>query len=382
VSLFDIDLEDISKRRGRKWTKYDQNVIPMWIADSDFHIAPKIKDAIINAVHEEDIGYGDDSEVRKMMSEKIEKRNGFIADAENIYITQGVLPSMWLACRYACDPGDEVVVTDPMYYPFFEAIEATGAKPVYWGLNENEKYWFNVDRLNEIISEKTRLIFLCNPHNPTGRAMTKSELSGLADLVVDHDLTVMADELWEDVLYDCRQHISLASLGPEIADRTLTAFGFSKIYSVAGLQIGYLASTNKKMMVRIKEIANCVLRGTSTLSLAASRTMLSEDLRPYLKDALAHLQKMRNLTTQMLNEIDGVACNSVEATYLAFPKVEKPSLTNENIADYLLKNAKVAVEDGLRFGPSGKAHFRINFGTGQAVLLEAVRRIGEAFDKI
>jgi bifunctional pyridoxal-dependent enzyme with beta-cystathionase and maltose regulon repressor activities len=380
MSLFDIGFNDIRRRKGRKWTRYGSDVIPLWIADSDFHIAPQIKDAIIEAVQEEDLGYGDDKEVREIMAEKIRKRNRFTVDAEDIYVTQGVLPTMWLACKYACRPGDEAIVTDPMYYPFFTAIEAAEARPVYWKLYEEEGYRFDVDRLNEVISPRTRLILVCNPHNPTGRAMTEEELSGLADLAIDRDLTVMVDELWEDILYDRRWHISLASLSPEISDRTITAFGFSKTYSVAGLQIGYLASTNKNMMEGVKKIGRGVLRGASTLSLAASRVMLSDAMIPYVQSTLEHLQKMRDMTVRLLNEIEGVSCNDVEATYLAFPRTEKKALRGKNIADYLLEKAKVAVEDGSRFGPSGKDHVRINFGTGREILEEAISRIKKAFE--
>jgi len=380
MSLFDVGFDDIRRRKGRKWTRYGPDVIPLWIADSDFHIAPQIKDAIIEAVQEEDLGYGDDLETRKRMAEKIEKKNGFRVDPENVYVTQGVLPAMWLASKYACRPGDEVIVTDPMYYPFFTAIEATEAKPVYWKLYEEEGYRFEADRLNEAISPRTKLIFVCNPHNPTGRAMTKEELSGLADLAIDHDLTVMVDELWEDILYDGRQHISLASLCPEISERTMTAFGFSKIYSVAGLQIGYLASTNKDTMERIRKIGRGVLRGASTPSLAASKVMLSDAVMPYVQEVLEHLHGMRDLTVRLLNEIEGISCNDIEATYLAFPRAEKKALRGKNVADYLLEKAKVAVEDGSRFGASGKDHVRINFGTGREILEEAIFRIKKAFE--
>jgi bifunctional pyridoxal-dependent enzyme with beta-cystathionase and maltose regulon repressor activities len=382
LSLFDVGLADIKGRKGRKWTRYGPDVIPMWIADSDFHLPPQVTEAIVEALAEEDVGYGDDSEARRMMANKIVQRNNIQAEPEKVLITQGVLPAMWLACRYACEPGDEVIVTDPMYYPFFEAVESVGARPVYWRLNHDEGYQFDTNRLNELISPRTKLVFVCNPHNPTGRAMTRGELSGLADIVVDHGLTVMADELWEDVLYDGRQHISLASLSPEVSERTMTSFGFSKMFSVAGLQVGYLTSTNGEMMAKVRRFGNRVLRGTSTLSIAAAKVMLSEKVKQYAQDALTHLQGMRDLTFQLLNEVEDVTCNRVESTYLAFPRVDKPTPGGTTMADYLLKEARVAVEDGSRYGPSSRSHIRINFGTGGAVINEAVARIMTALDRL
>ena len=144
--------------------------------------------------------------------------------------------------------GEEVVVTDPMYFPFFTAAATAGARKVLWSLREEEGYGFDVEELKNAITTKTRLIFLCSPHNPTGRVMTQQELSSIADLAVDHDLIVASDELWEDIVYDNHKHISIAALGPEISDRTLTVFGFSKAFNISGLQAGYASTTNKKMM--------------------------------------------------------------------------------------------------------------------------------------
>lgn len=353
----------------------------MWIADADFHIAPQIKEALIEAVYEEDLGYSDDSEIRQLIQEKVRKINGIEVDADDVYVTQGVLPSMWLACKYACKPGEEVVVTNPLYYPFFTAIEAADARPVYWKLQMEDGYRLDVERLQELISPKTRLIFLCNPHNPTGRAFSKEELSALADIAVDRDLIVMSDELWEDIVYDDRKHICFASLNPEIGERTMTAFGFSKTFCVAGLQIGYVVSANKEMMRELKRIGKGILRGTSSLSLAAAKVMLSDKMTSFIKDVLRHLQRMRDLATELLNEIEGVTCNKVEATYLAFPRISFQGMSSEELKEYLLKEAKVAVEAGSRYGSMGEHHIRVNFGTSEQILREAMNRIKLALSK-
>jgi len=117
MSLFDVGFEDIRRRKGRKWTRFSPDVIPLWIADSDFHVPPQVKNALVEAIQEEDLGYGNDSDARGRMAEKIRKKNGINVDPEVIYVTQGVLPAMWLACKYACRPGDEAVVTDPCTTP-------------------------------------------------------------------------------------------------------------------------------------------------------------------------------------------------------------------------------------------------------------------------
>jgi len=372
---FDLKLEDMRRRKGRKWNTYGPDVIPLWIADADFPVVPEVKAAIIKALIEEDFYYSDSADLREMMADKVRRINGIDASADDIYVTQGVLPAIWLACRYACRPGDEVLVTDPMYYPFYRAVAAVGAKPVYWGLDEADGYQFNIDDAYEKITKKTRLILVCNPHNPTGRVMTEEELRGIADLTVDNDLTVMVDELWEDIVYDGRRNISLASLSPDLSDRTITAYGFSKTYSVAGLQIGYLVATNREMLTRINDIAAWVLRGSSSLSMAAARVLLSDEVA-YYKDALMkYLHEMRGFSMKRLGEMAGVECNRVEGTFLLFPNIRSYGLSSKDMVDYLLDRARVAVSDGSLFGFRGEGHIRINIATSREILTEAFNRI-------
>lgn len=205
-----VQLEEIRFNKGSKWALHGPDVIPMWLADPDFPIAMEIKRALYDAVQDEVVIYWGDQVAREKMAEKVGLRNNIEARPDDIMVTQGVDPAMWLGVKYACQPGDQVVVTDPMYRPFFTAVEAGEAKPLYHKLDEKEKYRFDVDALNELITRKTRLIFVCNPHNPTGRVMTKEELKGIGEVATDHNLTIMSDELWEDVVLDGRKHISIA----------------------------------------------------------------------------------------------------------------------------------------------------------------------------
>ena len=375
MRFFDFRLEDMRKRKGRKWNTYGSDVIPLWIADADFPVIPEIKAAIIKALIEEDFYYSYSTDLQEVMAEKVSRVNRIDASPDDVYVTQGVLPALWLACKYTCEPGDEVLVTDPMYYPFYRAVSAVGAKPIYWGLDEGDGYRFDVDLAQELVTKRTRLIFVCNPHNPTGRVMTKEELEGIADLAVDNGLTVLVDELWEDVIYDGRKNVSLASLKPDISERTITTYGFSKTYGVAGLQIGYLVATNKDMLTQIKKIGAEVLRGTSNLSKAAARVMLSEEVS-YYKDALMeHLHEMRDLSMKRLGELEAVECKKLEGTFLLFPRISSYGLSSKEMTAYLLEKARVAVSDGSLFGPRGEGHIRINIGTSRRILTEAFDRI-------
>ena len=147
-----------------------------------------------------------------------------------------------------------------MYSPFFTAVEANGAKMVYLNLDEEDGYKFDIDALNKLITKKTKLILNCCPHNPCGRVLTREELRGIGEVALDHKLTIMEDKLHEDIVLDGRKHISIASVSPEIEERTITSFGFSKTYGIAGLQMGHLVTTNAQIMERLKNKWRCARR--------------------------------------------------------------------------------------------------------------------------
>jgi len=237
-------IEGMLAAPGIKWHRDPPDVIGMWLADPDFPTAPMIKKALINAVQDEDLLYNTDDKARVVMAERVNKKNGFKLTKDDIYVTQGVIPAMWLSIQNSgAKPGDEIVVTDPMYYPFFTAVETCQMKPSYWKIHEEDGYKFDIEGLKKAVTNKTKLIFVCNPHNPSGRVMTKEELKGIADIAVDNKINIMVDELWDDIVFDDRQHVSLATLSPEVADLTVTSWGISKTWGLPGLQCGYLTAT-------------------------------------------------------------------------------------------------------------------------------------------
>jgi aspartate/methionine/tyrosine aminotransferase len=289
-------------------------------------------------------------------------------------LTQGVTPGMWLAARHATRPGDEIIVTDPMYHPFVTQTQVAQTHTVRWNLDVDDGYKFDIEKLKGLISPKTKLIYVCNPHNPAGRVMTKEELKGVADVAVDNGIYVYVDELWEDILNDGRKHISLASLNPEIADLTISGWGFSKCWGVPGLQAGYLAATNEVIFESLKKQAYGVLRGTNNMGKALAPVICSGKLDYWKKDMNKYLGEVRDLVTKRLTEMGDITVPHLEGTYMMFPRFNY-GLSSDELDRVFLKEAKVSFTKGIAFGPKADGHMRILTATSKGIMNEALDRI-------
>ncbi len=374
-------VEEWSKSKHLKWTRYPKDVIPLWIASPDFPIAPEIKQALLDAVEAEDLSYSSDTSTKEAMADKITRFNKIPATPDNVMIIQGVDPSIWLAAHNACRPGDEIIVNDPMYSPLRGVADSVQGKAIVWPLEYSDGYSFDEEKLKKLITAKTKLITVCNPHNPTGRVMTREELKILADIAVDNKIKVIVDELWEDVRFGEKPHVSLASISPEVAALTTTSWGCSKTFGVAGLQIGYLCSTDKATMDSYKKLATSIQRGTTSLSRISANIMLSKKLDWWRRDMVKHLTKIKTLMLKRMNKIPGVEFRDFDGTYVPFCKFNYKMSSND-MSEYLLKNAKVAVSSGSSFGSRGESFQRINFATSEKIMNEAIDRMDNALQKL
>jgi aspartate/methionine/tyrosine aminotransferase len=332
-------------------------------------------------IEEEYTVYGSDLEARQAISGKLKRVNKLEIPPEQVMMSQGVTPTMWLAIQKACNSGDEVIVTDPMYYPFFTAVNVTNTRPVYWKLDLETGYKFNIERLKESITPRTKLIFVCNPHNPSGRAMTKEELKGIAEVAVDNKLYIMVDELWEDIIYDGHKHYSIAALDDEATRLTMTSWGFSKTWSVPGFQAGYIGCTNKVLFDSLKKLATGVLRGTNNLTKAIAPLICSGEIDYWINDMLEYLTEVRDLIDKRLNEMGDFTIPHLEATYLMFPRFNYRLSSNE-LNKILMEDAKVSLNPGIKFGPSSDGHMRILTATSKTIMNEALDRIEKVIPKL
>lgn len=378
----EITLEHMNKVRGRrKWKRYGADVLPFWYSSPDYPVPSEVKEAAARAIEDECFEYPWFPETLEAMAETTRSKYLIDSTVEDIKVIPGVEPSLYLSTMYACKPGDEVILPSTMFGPFIRAIDYVNAKPVYHEIRQEDNWRFDLEEMKSLVTDRTRLIFLCNPHNPTGRVMTKEELKGIADIAVDHDIIVATDDLHDNILFDGRKHVSIASLGPEIAERTISMFGLSKTFGLAGMQIGWLVATNKEILAGINKIAEGLIQGTSSIALAVAHAVLTK-CDPYIPPLADYLQDLRDYGVKRLKAIDKVSVVPPEGTYILWPNISDYGLTSAEMQEYLLEKGKVAVSDGSTHGPGGEGYIRIVFPTSKAIFSEGLDRLEEALSRL
>lgn len=368
-----------------RWATVDDGVIPLTAADPDFPVAKEIQVAIDNYVEQRIFSYGPPEGLpafKKAAADALQKRKKIRTSADLILPVDGAASGMFTIARFALQPGDEAIIFDPVDFLFQQSIEAAGGKVVRLPFDEKSRT-FDPELLESLITKKTKMIAVCNPHNPLGRVLTRAELETIGTLALRHNLWIMNDEIWSDIIYKPNQFVSMASLHPEIAAKTISVHGFSKTFGLAGLRVGYIVAPNQGVFEGILAASkvNTTAAGVSTLSQVAATAAYQKSW--YWADAfLEHLTKVRNYAVKRLNEIPGVYCNSPEGTYVLFINISAFGMTAEEMAAYLLREAKVAVVPGAAkwFGPGAKRHIRICFSTSLELIKEALDRIERALN--
>jgi bifunctional pyridoxal-dependent enzyme with beta-cystathionase and maltose regulon repressor activities len=229
------------------------------------------------------------------------------------------------------------------------------------------------------------MICLCNPLNPTGKVFTREELQRFAEIAIRHDVLILSDEIWSDIVYAPHTYTSMASLGKDVRDRTITITGFSKSYGLAGLRIGAVMASNREHynLLLNTSLHKSTVHGANLLSQVAAAAALNE-CAGWLHDFLQHLQRMRDLCVNGLNAIQGVRCGLPEGCYVAFPDITGTGLSSGEMQELLFNEARVAVVPGLPewFGDGANGHIRLSFATSAEILTQAMERITNTIQRL
>lgn len=329
--------------------------------DADTPMA--IKQAAADALMRGEVHYSDLRGVpalREALAAKLRKQNKLDVGPDDVLVTNGLTHASFAAFFAILDEGDEVILLSPHYPQHIGKIELAGAHPVLVPLNKEQGFAIDAHAIEAAITPRTRMVVLVNPANPTGRVYRRSELEALAQLAIKHDLIVVSDEVYEDITYDDAEHISIASL-PGMQERTVSMFAFTKSYAMDGWRIGYLAAPAWLMPGLLKITANDVTHVNTFIQAGALEAVVGQ--QEALCGMIADDDAKRRLMLQRLNAMANVSCAQVEGTIYAFADVRATGVPSQELAERLLKEARVVVEAGSFYGPQGEGFLRLCFGS-------------------
>jgi aspartate/methionine/tyrosine aminotransferase len=333
-----------------------------------------IKQAVTAAVQENKTRYAPSSgiaELRRAIAEKLNKRNQIKAGPENVLVVNGGMQGLFGAFQSTVNPGDDVLIFSPYWTPIKDLVAQCGGRLVLVPTQEARAKGIR-DTLTRCATANTRVLYFNTPTNPSGVVFTRSEAEEVAQFAIEHDLIVVADEAYEDIVYD-GEHVSIASL-PGMFERTITSFTLSKSYAMTGWRIGYAVATEPWMTGLAKATlysSNGVSTPTQWAALAAFTTESD-----FLEASRAEYRQRRDMLIAGLNEL-GLACAPPAGAFYAFPGVSSIAGDSRTAAEILLTQAQVATVPGVVFGPQGEGHVRFSFSTSREIIeagLESMRR--------
>lgn len=368
----------VMMERATQMQKNGEDVIHMEIGRPDFDTPQVIKDAANTALANGNVFYTSNygtPELRQAIADKLKRDNGIDYKAEEILVTIGVGEGTYAAVAAFTEPGDEILVPDPVWLNYIHVPHFFGAVPVSYKLREENDYQIDLDEIEGLITPKTRMLVINTPGNPTGVVQSRETLEKLADIAKKHDLIVVSDEIYEKLVYDGAKHVSIAAL-PGMKERTITLNGFSKCYSMTGWRLGYAAAPVEfiKAMVRVHAYINTC---APSFVQEAGITAL-EKAEPDVQEMVKEYQRRRDYAVSAINAIDGLSCKTPGGAFYIFVNIKSLGKTSAEMADYLLDHAKIAAVPGSAFGPQGEGYIRLSYACSYERIVEAMERLKKA----
>ncbi|MFQ5815266.1 MAG: pyridoxal phosphate-dependent aminotransferase [Candidatus Hydrothermarchaeaceae archaeon] len=357
-----------------------KGVVSLGAGEPDFDTPSHIKEALVKALREKFIYYTPSTgipELKKAIAEKLETENNIPCTESEVIVTPGAKQALHEAVFAVTDQGDEVICPDPGWVSYEPMVQLAGGKPVFVPAREEDGFAFNIEEVQEKMSDKTRAMIINTPCNPTGAVLAGSILKGMADLCVDHDIIAISDEIYEKIIYE-GEHVSMASL-PDMKDRTITVNGFSKAYSMTGWRLGYAAGPVEIIRAMTKVQSHSVSCATSFVQKAGVAALTSP--QDEVGKMVAEFGRRRDTLMKLLAEIEGVSCVQPMGAFYAFPNFKRYGEDSFELAGYLLEEAGVAMIPGAAFGGNGEGFQRLSYATSMDNIERALERMKKALEK-
>ena len=355
-------------------------IIDFGIGEPDFGVPPPVEEAAIAAIRDGRGKYVDPAglpHLRDAISQFERQRHGTVVAPENIVVTNDSYGALSVIMRAILNPGDEVVLIEPCWGPYRQMIGLCGAVPIGAPMPAPEgRFVFDGDRIASAVSAKTRAIVVNTPWNPTGRVLSRDELAAVAEVAGRHDLWIVADEVYGELVFDGAQHVSIASINAQTAERSVIATSLSKSFAMTGWRLGYCMAppTLAPVLTKINQtITRCAASIVQHAALAAFDGGL-----PYVEIKRDEYAQRGRAVSRGLNQIEGVRCPVPEGTFYALAQIPESWGGSAAVADGLLTKAGVIVTPGSAYGPSCEHYLRLSFATSMDIIEEGLARLRRA----
>jgi aspartate/methionine/tyrosine aminotransferase len=367
--------------RAKNLEAQGKSVIHLEIGQPDFPTPANVCEAACQAMKDGYTGYGPAAgllEFRQVIAEHVAKTRGIEVNPNEVVVTPGAKPIIFFTIMALIDPGDEVIYPDPGFPVYESVINFVGAKAVPLPLQEEVDFRFRMDDLIDAISDRTKLLILNSPQNPTGGLLTEEDLDAIAHLAKKHNFYVLADEIYSGIIYDGQHHSILEF--PGMKERTILLDGHSKTYSMTGWRLGYGVAPEPIIERIVRLMINSNSCTCSFTQIAGIEALVGP--QDSVKQMVAEFKQRRDAIVDGLNAIKGMHCLKPAGAFYVFPNVTKLPLNCDALADYLLEEAGVAALSGTAFGKCGDGYLRLSYANSLENIQEALRRIQVAVSKL
>jgi len=366
------------------------DVVGFGAGEPDFDTPQHIKDAAIKSLHAGFTKYTPVSgtpDLRQAICDKLMADNGLKYEPNQVIVSLGAKHSIYNALLATIDPGDEVIIPAPYWVSYPEMVKMADGVPVYVESDESTGFTVPIDRLRAAVTPRTRMLILNSPSNPTGGVYDRRQMEEIAQLAVDQGFYVLSDEIYEKIIYDGREHVSIGSLGPEIKRLTITVNGFSKAFSMTGWRLGYVAA-EKEIVDAMDAIQSHSASNMVSFTLPAGVAALKGP-QDVVASMVAEFDKRRRFIVDRLNSIDGITCAMPGGAFYVFPNVsglfgrkhgDKKITGSDAFADFALEVARVSLTAGSGFGADN--YVRLSYATSMEAIEKGTHRLAEVVARL
>ena len=361
-----------------------KDVIPLWVADMDIPAPADVRKALKKRIKHPVYGYPIHNECFfKTIISWIKTNFDWEIDKDWITCSPGIVPAINIAVMTLTEKGDEVIIQTPVYPPFFDAVKNHERTLVENPLKyDNGRYTMDLDDLKKKVTSKTKMLILCNPHNPSGRVFTEEELTALGKICLENDILIVSDEIHADIVYQPYRHIPIASLSEELSNITITCMAPSKTFNIAGFATSEIIIKNEELRERYRYIPRSLHICSGNIIGDAALIAAYKKGRPWLKRTLAFLEENIDFVVSYIKKnIPSIKIEKPESTFLLWLDCSAWGMSQEELVDFFVNEAHLGLNDGAMFGDDGKGFMRMNIGTCRRTLKKALIQLKEAVDR-